>query len=270
MVSAFVLAVVVAAVVVAARSGHRPAAQLAPPPATRTAEAPYQLGINIVCPLGRPVLATSNHASYPPGHPGHPPPGVHPVGCYPTVAQASAAGYPPAPLPAGARQLGGVYLAPTDQAFGVRCQLAADRIGLVVPCPGLLPTSAPGTAPPQLCGRACGRVFLLDDGGFLVPPDYLGVEKQPQGHLVIVAAPSPTDGQLGCFGQQRMATVKVNNHQAVLLRCPMGSELNSGHVLVRWSQQGVVMVVSLHGWSTLNQQLVLVLAEHLRLLSPKT
>ena len=113
-------------------------------------------------------------------------------------------------------------------------------------------------------------MFLLDDGGLLVPPDYLGVEKQPQGLLVIVAAPSPTDGQLGCFGQQRMARIKIHNHPAVLLRCPMGSELNSGQVLVRWSQQSVVIVVSLHGWSTLNQQLVLVLAEHLRLLSPKS
>jgi hypothetical protein len=272
--------VVAAALVLATRSGHRPAAGPAPPGATGAADAPYQVGDRGICPLGRPVLASSNRASYPPGHPGHPPPGAHPVACYPSVAKAAAAGYPPAPLPAGAVELGGVYLTPTGQAFRRRCQHAADQLGFVVPCPELLPTAAPGTAPPELCeGRAsCSGepAFTVNDGGFLVPPGYLGVEQQPQGHLVIEAAPRrpddprPPDDALGCYADHPVARATVHGTRAVLLRCPTGTALNSGHTLVRWSQRGVDMAVSLHGWSELNQRLVLLLAAHARPIPPHT
>jgi hypothetical protein len=275
-----VVAVVAAAMVVAARSRDDAPIQSAHPSTTSSADAPYRIGGRIVCPLGRPVLASSNRASYPPGHPGHPPPDVRPVACYPSVAQAAAAGYPPAPLPAGAVALGGVYLAPTSRAFRVRCQRAADQLGFVVPCPELLPTAPSGTAPPELCeGRgSCSDevVFIVDDGGFLVPPGYLGVGKQAQGHLVIMAAPHrptiprPASDVLGCYADHPFARATVHGTRAMLLRCPTGSALNSGHTLVLWSQRGVDMAVSLHGWSKLNQQLVLLLAAHAHLSSPRS
>ena len=275
------MAVVVGASLVATRSRHHPPpVQSAHPGTTSTADAPYRIGGRSICPLGRPVLASSNQASYPPGHPGHPPPDARPVACYPNVARAAAAGYPPAPLPTGAVQLGGVYLTPTSRAFRTRCQHAADQLGFVVPCPALLPTTAPGTAPPELCqGRtSCSgeQVFIVNDGGFLVPPGYLGVEQQPQGHLVIMATPRrpndprPPNEVLGCYAEHPVATATVHGTRAALLRCPTGSALNSGHTLVRWSQRGVDMAVSLHGWSELNQRLVLLLAAHAHLLSPRS
>jgi hypothetical protein len=277
------VAVIAAALVVTAWARHDlPPLQSAHPSTTSTADAPYQIGARSICPLGRPVLASSNQASYPPGHPGHPPPDARPVACYPNLAQATAAGYPPAPLPTGAVQLGGVYLTPTSQAFRTRCQHAADQLGFVVPCPALLPTTAPGTAPPDLCEGgpvACSGgqvVFVLNDGGFLVPPGYLGVEQQPQGHLVIMATPRrpndprPPNEVLGCYAEHPVATATVHGTRAALLRCPTGSALNSGHTLVRWSQRGVDMAVSLHGWSELNQRLVLLLAAHAHLLSPRS
>jgi hypothetical protein len=271
-------AVIAAALVLAARSRHHRAAGPAHPSTTSAADTPYRIGGRIVCPLGRPVLASSNQASYPPGHPGHPPPGAHPVACYPSIAQATAAGYPPAPLPAGAVELGGVYLTPTSQAFQTRCQHAADQLGFVVPCPELLPTAAPGTAPPELCqgqGSCSGeQVFIINDGGFLVPPGYLGVEKQPQGHLAVMAAPRrpkdprPPNDVLGCYADHPVARATVHGTRAMLLRCPTGSALNSGHTLVLWSQHGVDMAVSLHGWSELNQRLVLLLAARTRPVPP--
>lgn len=278
---ALVTVVAAASLVVAGWPRHRsPPVQSAHPSTTSAADAPYRIGDRITCPLGRPVLASSNQASYPPGHPGHPPPEVRPVACYSDVAQATAAGYPPAPLPAGAVELGGVYLAPTSRAFRTRCQHAADQLGFVVACPALLPTTAPGTAPPESCGgRApCSgeRVFIVNDGGFLVPPGYFGVEKQAQGHLVIMAAPRratdprPPSDVLGCYADHGVATATVHGTQAVLLDCPTGSALNSGHTLVRWSQRGVDMAVSLHGWSELNQRLVLLLAAHTDLMSPRS
>jgi hypothetical protein len=271
-------AVLAAALVLAIRSGHHPAVAPPSPSTASAAEAPYRIGDRSVCPLGRPVLASSNRASYPPGHPGHPPPGARPVACYPSVAQATAAGYPPAPLPAGAVELGGVYLTPPSRAFRRRCQHAATQLGFVVPCPGLLPTAAPGTAPPELCqgrGSCSGEVvFIVNDGGFLVPPGYLGVEQQSQGHLVIMATPRrpdeprPPNDVLGCYADHPVARATVHGASAVLLRCPTGSALNSGHTLVRWSQRGVDMAVSLHGWSELNQRLVLLLAAHTRPVPP--
>jgi hypothetical protein len=274
------VALVVAASVVVARSRDHPSpVRSAHPGSTSPADAPYRIGDTVVCPLGRPVLAASDQASYPPGHPGHPAPGARPVACYPSVAQAAAAGYPPAPLPAGAAELGGVYLAPTSRAFQARCRRAADQLGFVVPCPGLLPTVGPGTAPPELCegrGSCSGEVtFIVNDGGFLVPPGYLGVEQQAQGHLVIMAAPArpddprPPADRLACYADHPVATATVHGARALLLRCPSGSALNSGHTLVRWSQHGVDMAVSLHGWSELNQHLVLLLAAHTDLVSPR-
>jgi hypothetical protein len=59
-------------------------------------------------------LAASNHTSYPPGHPGTPPPGVTAVTCYQTALEAASAGR------------------------------AADRLGFAVPCPGLLPPASAG------------------------------------------------------------------------------------------------------------------------------
>jgi hypothetical protein len=275
------VAVIAAAVAVAARSrDHQLIRSPHPSSTASSADAPYRIGGRIVCPLGRPVLAFSDQASYAPGHPGHPLPDARPVACYPNLAQAAAAGFPPAPLPAGAVELGGVYLAPTSRAFRVRCQRAADQLGFVVPCPELLPTAAPGTAPPELCegrGSCSGEeVFIVNDGGFLVPPGYLGVEKQAQGHLVIEAMPRrpddprPPSDRLGCYADHPAAVMTVHGTRALLLRCATGSALNSGHTLVGWSQRGVDMAVSLHGRSKLNQRLVLLLAAHAHLTSPRS
>src|SRR6266542_4446769 len=64
-----------------------------------------------------------------------------------TWAIAATGGYAPAPLPAGALEIGGVYLARTSRGFRARCHQVADRLGFAVPCPGLLPTAAPGSPP---------------------------------------------------------------------------------------------------------------------------
>jgi hypothetical protein len=242
---------------------------------TAAADAPYRLNDGYRCPLRRPVLAMADGHSYPPGHPARPPPHARPVACYQTPEEAAAAGYRPAPLPAGALMIGGVYLTPTDRAFGSRCQLAADRLGLAVPCPGLLPTSAPGTAPPELCGQEflCdrGQGFLFRREGFMVPPGYLGVDKQPQGSLEITASPTrqPTGGvNLACETERRIATVRVQGSRAVLVGCPGWS--SSGQVTLRWAQAGARISVSLQGASVVNEQLLIALATHLRLVRPTT
>jgi hypothetical protein len=271
----FAAALLLVALVITGRSqdrtGRPPSPSAGP---TAAADAPYRLDGSYGCRLGRPVLAMADGRSYPPGHPARPPPHARAVACYQTPEEAAAAGYPSAPLPAGALVIGGVYLTPTDRAFGSRCQLAADRLGFAVPCPGLLPTSAPGTAPPQLCGQRfpCdrGRGFFFRREGFQVPPGYLGVDKQPQGSLEITASPSrqATVVNLACQTERRIATVRVQASRAVLVGCPGWS--SSGQVTLRWSHAGTRISVSLQGASVVNQQLAIALATHLRLVRPAT
>jgi hypothetical protein len=247
----------------------------APPERTDAAAAPYRIGSSFRCPLARPVLAMSSGHSYPPGHPARPLREATAVACYQTVEQASAAGYLQAPLPAGTDELFGVYLVPTGSRLQRQCQLAADRLGLAVPCPGLLPTSAPGTGPPELCGQEApchrGQGFLFRWEGFTVPPGYLGVDKQPQGSLEITASPTrqPTGVvNLACETERRIATVRVQGRRAVLVGCPGWS--SSGQVTLRWSQAGARISVSLQGASVVNQQLLIALATHLHLVRPKS
>jgi hypothetical protein len=268
-------ALLVTALVITGRTQYGgPGRSSTPPESDRAADAPYRLDGGYRCPLRRPVLAMANGASYPPGHPARPPQDARAVGCYQTPEEATTAGYRPAPLPAGVLVTSGVYLTPTDRAFRSRCQLAADRLGLAVPCPGLLPTSAPSTAPPELCGQGfpChrGHGFVFRREGFAVPPGYLGVDKQPLGSLEITASPArqPAVVNLACETERRIATVRVQGTRAVLVGCPGWS--SSGQVTLRWTQAGARISMSLQGASVVNQQLLIALATHLRVVRPVT
>jgi hypothetical protein len=105
----------------------------------------------------------------------------------------------------------------------------------------------------------------------MVPPGYLGVDKQPQGSLEITASPArqPTGVvNLACETERRIATVRVQGSRAVLVGCPGWS--SSGQVTLRWAQAGARISVSLQGASVVNQQLLIAMATHLRLVRPTT
>jgi hypothetical protein len=235
--------------------------------------APYRVGGKVECPPDWPVLAMSNHTSYPAGHPARPPATAAAVACYQTVAEAARTGYPPAPLPAESLEVGGVYLAQTSRGFRASCQEAADRLGFPVPCPGVLPTTPPGLPPPKLCEPAtCRRgkllAFILE--GFVVPAHYIGAPgTQPYGALAIYAATSAEAASrtpLPCSNERRLATPTVHNTAAVLATCHDAQEPDS--VLLRWSHQGTFVLLSLLGATEVNQRLVVALADHLRLVPP--
>jgi hypothetical protein len=266
-------AVLIAALVITGRavSGM---ARLSSSPVGRAdaTAAPYWIGDRATCPPDRPVLATSNGRSYPPGHPRTPPPQVDPAACYQTAGSAAAAGYAPAPLPGGALKLGGVYLVPTSSRLRRQCRQAADRLGFAVPCPTLLPAPSPDAAPPILCDPRflCvpGVGFLFEEGGFVVPPGYVGVDGQPQGRLALAAATQVTAFPVACLGGQRVAIIQVRATRGGLFECPPGAGAHLGGVLLRWREEGVVMAVSLAGHTELNRRLVLLLAAHINLVLP--
>jgi hypothetical protein len=243
-------------------------------PSTVALDQPYQTSAGYQCPTGLPVRAFADHTSYPPGHPASPPLTRRPVRCYATTAQAAAAGYREGPLPSAALQLGGVYLAPVDAGLLNRCRQAARRLGFAVPCPRLLPTEQPGPpgatacAPPVSDCMPLAGTFLLDDQQLIVPPSYVGVDRKPQGHLVIVGASSPANPSVNCYGARRIGAPCIHEVSAVLVTCQPASETHGGHVLLRFTAGRTVVAVSLHGWSTLNQHLVIELARHLHLVAP--
>jgi hypothetical protein len=274
-------AVLVAVLVVTGRalnpgSGRPPATPSSAHSATASSQAPDRLGGTVVCPPAWPVLAMSDHASYPAGHPARPPARATTVACYETVAQAAAAGYPPARLPAGAVEVGGVYLTPPSRAFRASCQQVADRLGFAVPCPGLLPVAVPGTAPPRLCGPSAtcrrGRLLILTHDGFVVPVGYVGASGGP-ATLFFVAMPAgggPDRRRFACPGERRIATPRVHRIRAVLAACPQTApSVLFGSVLLRWSERGTFVAVSTPGTDVVNQRLVAAVAEHVELVTPR-
>jgi hypothetical protein len=141
-----------------------------------------------------------------------------------------------------------------------------------VPCPTLLPTPSPDAAPPILCDPRflCvpGVEFLFEEGGFVVPPGYAGVDGQPRGRLALAAAKQVTAFPVACLGGQRVATVEVRATRGGLFECPPGAGAHRGGVLLRWREEGVVMAVSLSGHTELNRRLVLALAARMELVPP--
>jgi len=96
-------AVLITALLITSRSLNSGGARApsAPSAGSRPAnsQAPYRISGKVQCPPDWPVLAMSNHTSYPAGHPAKPPATAVPVACYQTATTAARAGYRPAPLP---------------------------------------------------------------------------------------------------------------------------------------------------------------------------
>jgi hypothetical protein len=234
-------------------------------------QAPYRLAGKIECPPAWPVLAMSNHTSYPAGHPAKPPATAAAVVCYQTTVKAASAGYAPAPLPAGALEVGGIYLTPTSRGFRAHCQQVADRLGFAVPCPGLLPTSPPGVPSLRLCQEpsTCrpGQPVVFTQE-FVAP---FGAVGAPDGYGALLIAATPTHGSAGlqCPSERRIATPTIQRTRAVLAACQQDAPwVLGGSLRLRWSQHDTLMAVSVPGPSDSNQRLVIAMADHVRLVSP--
>jgi hypothetical protein len=97
------------------------------------------------------------------------------------------------------------------------------------------------------------------------------------GVLVVVARPAHGSAgwsALGCRHERQLATPTVQGIPAVLAACLddlRGAAFSlGGSVLVRWSQQGTLVTVSVRGHSEVNQRLVLEVADHVHLVPPRT
>jgi hypothetical protein len=261
--------VLVLALVVTGRVLGGPGPRPPPRPATTApTPAPYRVGDRLACPHTDPVLAASDGRSYPLGHPTRPPRSADPVACYATVADAAAAGYPKAPLPAGALELDGVYLVPVPEGVRRDCRRAAGRLGFAVPCPRLRPTPSLGAPAPDVCPGPCGDPgfgFLFEDTGFLVPSGYVGAYPEGGRRLAVAAARRPAAAALACPGGRPVGEARVRGRLGGLFECPPSPSPHDSGLLLRWREGGTVMALSVTGHLADVRRLVLALAAHLEL-----
>jgi hypothetical protein len=218
-----------------------------------------------VCPSGFSVAAyrssRAGKVSFAALHPLHPGVSVRIARCFASLASAKRAGYRPAPLPPGDALVHGIYLLPTGSDVHAACQASADAVGFPVPCPGLLPTHAYWQCP---CVSNFG--FLLMAWG-AAPSNYVG-DEPGSIHLVFAASLDPASPWVTCADATSLGSDALGGINGALMDCSPASETNGGHMLFSWQTGGLTYVVSAHGHSSTNRELLAVLMRHLTVVSP--
>ena len=171
----------------------------------------------------------------------------------------------------------GVTLVKPRSEVSTYCHIAADRLDRPIGCPSLLPADPyfPENQPCKVCLR---QGFFLIDEVFQGPPSYVGMpaadgSASEVGHLnvwSIARGSLHTDG-LGCAGRGRSSeTIDLNGMTAQWIACPAGRDppQDSGHIVLQWSDAGVIYAVSVHTDTPANRTLALFVAEHLVLVEP--
>jgi hypothetical protein len=114
---------------------------------------------------------------------------------------------------------------------------------------------------------------------FRSPPSYIGIpdtdgSTSNVGHLNIWSSPEAHiyDAGLGCVDRGRtVGATEVLGHSAVWVICPqnMNPPADSGHVILQWSDAGVVNAVSVHTDTPTNRSLALVIARNLNFVTAR-
>lgn len=189
-----------------------------------------------------------------------------------TAAATVASGSPSRPMTP-------VRLVAAPAELTTECAAAAHRLGFAVPCPTLVPTigARPASCPapqgvmPAPCvgyeGVTFNPIFFMELNGFDVPADYVGVDRKPQGHLIVEARRHRDSPPLPCIGGKRLADIRLTRVTAEQFICPPDSAVVqreamhgegafAGHLLLLWDLAGVDYLVSAHSNSTVNRQLL--------------
>lgn len=187
------------------------------------------------------------------------------------MRDARAAGYATAPVPSGAVVIGGLHVVRAGRSVAAACRRARGLLRYPIYCPTRLPATwqPAGSCPARSAGdrrRGC-RVFKLV-GYFDAPPEYVGSEPN-EGHVNFWAM--PTAERLiyggGCPDASPTRRLRFRGHPGAFSRCPEGSSLDSGHLVLEWSEGAISYGVSAHGFTDVNRRLVVYLATHLKRLA---
>jgi hypothetical protein len=200
---------------------------------------------------------------YPPDHPAIPQQTVRPTRCFSSAGEARRAGYTLARTPRADKLVSGIYLVPSTAALLTGCRRAARRLGFPVPCPRFLPARQADAHFCCPCGGEPKFVLTVD---FTGPSTYIGMGPYGgEGHLVFAGARRLLD--IRCFGARgRRPVPEIKRRRAEWLDCPNGSELHSGHVILRWRDDRAAYAVSIHSDTRPNRVLAVVLAKDVRIL----
>jgi hypothetical protein len=178
------------------------------------------------------------------------------------------------PVASPSPTIGGVTLVKPTSEVQRYCQAAADRLDRAIRCPSLLPDD------PYFPSTCClnKSIFLIQET-FQGPPSYVGMPSADGsasnvGHLNIWSIPrgSVDTAGLGCTAKGRPAgTIDVNGAAARWTACPADRNppQDSGHILLQWSDSGIVYAVSVHTDTPVNRRLALLIAEHLVIVEPQ-
>ena len=180
-----------------------------------------------------------------------------------------------APLRAQELTRGPVVVEPVPSWMSGYCATGARKLKFSVPCPSLAPrrglwVPCRGTDE-HLGGSGCfvEPTFLVEKV-FRAGKGYTGLApgRTPAGHMTVWAARYEPRG-LGCsaFGQVEGST-EVQGVMGTWFTCPIGSSIDSDHVVLQWSKSGVTYGVGFHGVTPLNRRLAMTVAEGLRFVEP--
>jgi hypothetical protein len=200
----------------------------------------------------------------------------------------------------------GVELVPITTSQRSECQNIANETHTPVPCPDLIPNPAPISLTAANCASpgdvVCGipqieasgaaptlTYFVWNQYAFQVPAGYVGVPGErtanggPIGHFVIYSAKNlnvardpqsaPQTVPSYCTVIDSGTALLVHGLVARMYECSETAdassiELDQGHELLVWRQEGVTCEVSFHGHSRANQVLALAVARSTRMVSP--
>jgi len=156
----------------------------------------------------------------------------------------------------------GVYLVPTSSALRAQCAAGARRLHSPVPCPGVLPTAALPAGCVDDCQSGSLPVFTLEFSSYLSPV----AGEDP--HAYIIGTPNP-----GGYVRQTCAYDAADPFAATLgaelvLTCPKGSALNSGHVMVWLLRTRLAAAVSIHDATAGHRDVAQVIADRLSWTGP--
>src|SRR5207249_11962901 len=111
--------------------------------------------------------------------------------------------------------------------------------------------------------------YVLEISGFLTPSTY--PQNTPQGYMlprhmfVMAAIPSQSRYVTSCTGARPAGRLALNGISAKWITCPEGSEMNSGHAVIAWSERGIDYAVSIHGNFRVTRKVCLAVAESVRI-----
>ncbi|MGB2953765.1 MAG: hypothetical protein WBB74_10320 [Gaiellaceae bacterium] len=232
---------------------------------------PYRVSGVWLCPTGYDYVAyrryrTLRRIYYPPFHPARPSYSVRPTRCFRSAQQAQRVGYHTAPLPPGTEDVDGIYLVPPDRALRVFCISAARYAHIAIPCPGLVPESPSAVSG---CGRCAGDGYLFLEA-FVTAPSWYAGGGGGHGlmHLWFVGFRVGLFPDEPCRDGIVERALQIRGQPGQLIACPPGQSTHSDHVVARWEENGAVYEVSLHNHTNVNRDLVIEMAQHVRLVSP--